>query len=196
MSHLEPVVGEEPPDDAYTNEGANLELLLGRVYRTDCIDDRSTPENEDYNGFLRVAVTGGGDGGGRAEVEIVNSDNDAGDYEVDGETVNMRQLHAGDGAKTNLLFTYTPIETIIDGELKFSVPSGWADPQTDSPSTEGFTVVNSGGRIGPPDATGDSVTVPIYLINRDSTITIDYGAENGGVTPPDLHGTRNLYNCG
>ena len=37
----------------------------------------------------------------------------------------INQLHAGDGAKTaNLLFTYTPIETIIDGELKFSVPFG------------------------------------------------------------------------
>ena len=58
----------------------------------------------------------------RVAVEIVNSDNPAGDYEVDGETVSMRQLHAGDGAETNLLFTYTPIETIIDGELKFIRP--------------------------------------------------------------------------
>ena len=90
--------------------------------------------------------------------------------------------------KANLLFTYTPIETIIDGELKFSVPSGWADPQTDSPSTTGFTVVDSGGRIGSPDATGDSVTVPIYLINRDDTITIDYGTDGGGVTPPTSMG--------
>ena len=76
--------------------------------------------------------------------------------------------------------------------MKFSVPSGWADPQTDSPSTTGFTVVNSGGRIGPPDATGNSVTVQIYLINRDSTITIDYGAEGGGVTPPDAMGPESF----
>ena len=189
---LEPVVGEEPPDGAYTNDGVNLERLLGRVYTTDCIDDGSTAENEDYDGYLRVAVTGGGDGGGRATVEIVGSER-SGKYMIindDGEAeeVDVRQLHAGDGAKTNLLFTYQPIETIIDGELKFTVPSGWADPQTDSQSEEGFTVVNSGGRIGPPDASGGSVTVPIYLINRDNTITIDYGAENGAVTPPDVMG--------
>ena len=151
---LELVVGEEPPDGAYTNAGANLELLLGRVYRTDCIDDSSTVGvREDYNGFLRVAVTGGGDGGGTATVEIVASEN-TGKYMIDDEEVDTRQLHAGDGAKTHLQFTYTPIETIIDGELKFSVPSSeWADPQTDSPSTTGFTQVSSGGRIGSADAT-------------------------------------------
>ena len=178
---LELVVGEEPRDGAYTNTGANLELLLGRVYRTDCIDDSSTAGvREDYNGFLRVAVTGGGDGGGTATVEIVASEN-SGDYDyVDGTATltGINQLHAGDGAKTHLQFTYTPIETIIDGELKFTVPSGWADPQTDSPSTTGFTQVSSGGRIGSADATEvGSVTVPIYLINKNDTITIDYGSE-------------------
>ena len=40
---LELVVGEEPPDGAYDNAGANLEELLGRVYTTDCIDDRCSP---------------------------------------------------------------------------------------------------------------------------------------------------------
>ena len=98
---LELVVGEEPPDGAYTNAGANLELLLGRVYRTDCIDDDGTPDvREDYNGFLRVAVTGGGDGGGEVDVEIVASEN-SGDYEIDGEAVTgINQLHAGDADKT------------------------------------------------------------------------------------------------
>ena len=186
---LDLVVGEEPPDGAYTNEGANLELLLGRVYTTDCIDDSSTFAREDYDGFLRVAVTGGGDGGGEVDVEILASEhsgiymiiNDEGEEDED----DIRQLHAGDADKSaNLLFTYTPIETIIDGELKFTVPSGWADPQTGSPSTTGFTIIDSEGRIGAPDSDGDSVTVPIYLINRNDTITIDYGAENGGVTPP------------
>ena len=36
---LEAVVGEQPPDGAYTNAGADLSKLLGRVYRTDCLDD-------------------------------------------------------------------------------------------------------------------------------------------------------------
>ena len=191
---LDLVVGEQPPDGAYTNEGADLSKLLGRVYTTDCIDNGGTSEREDYDGFLRVAVTGGGDGGGEVAVEILASAN-TGDYDYDdagtATLTGINQLHAGDADKSaNLLFTFTPIETIIDGELKFSVPSGWADPQTDSPSTAGFTVVDSGGRIGSPDATGDSITVPIYLINRDDTITIDYGTDSGGVTPPTSMGTE------
>ena len=188
---LEAVVGEEPPDGAYTNAGEDLSKLLGRVYQTDCLDDPTGTPNvrEDYNGYLRIAVTGGGDGGGEVAVEIVDSEH-SGIYIVindDGEEEeqDIHQLHAGDADKrANLLFTYTPIETIIDGELKFTVPSGWADPQTSSPSRAGFTVVSSGGTTLPPDASGDSVTVSIPLINRNDTIVIDYGAESGGVTPP------------
>ena len=30
--------------------------------------------------------------------------------------------------------------------------------------------------------------MPIYLINKNDTITIDYGAEGGAVTPPDSMG--------
>ena len=146
-----------------------MQLLLGRVYTTDCIDNGQTSPREDYDGFLRVAVTGGGDGGGTVDVAIIGSQH-TGDYDYVDDAATLtgaNQLHAGDADKSaNLLFTYTPIETVIDGELKFSVPSGWDYPQTDSPSTAGFTVVDSGGRIGSPDATGDSITVPIYLINR------------------------------
>ena len=181
---LELVVGEEPPADAYSNEGVDLLELLGRVYRTDCLDDGdTTDEREDYDGLLRVAVTGGGDGSGSASVEIVASEN-SGVYEVDGEEV--KQLHSGDGAKTHLRFTYTPIETIIDGELKFAVPSGWDDPQRDSASAAGFTDVDTtGGRIGSPRALeSGSLTVPIYLIDRDDSIIIDYGAAGGAVMPP------------
>ena len=184
---LDIVVGQAPPDGAYTNAGANLEMLLGRVYRTDCIDDDTDPGPDDYNGFLRIAVTGGGDGGGTATFEIVASQSGDEDYEVDGETIKMLQLHAGDAEKSaNIRFTYTPIESIItDGELKFTVPSGWNNPQTDSPSTAGFTVVSSsGGTRLPPVPDGNSITVPLVLITRDNPITIDYGAESGGVTPP------------
>ena len=39
---LDLVVGEQPPDDAYTNAGADLSELLGRVYTTDCIDNSGT----------------------------------------------------------------------------------------------------------------------------------------------------------
>ena len=77
---VELVVGEAPKPGAYTNTGANVKLLLGRVYTTDCIDDNGTADiREDYNGLLRVAVTGGGDGAGTATVEIVDSER-SGDY--------------------------------------------------------------------------------------------------------------------
>ena len=123
------VVGEEPPDGAYTNVGTDLSKLLGRVYRTDCLDDGVAPEPDDYNGLLRVAVTGGGDGSGTVEVDIVDSEQGSGIYIVindDGEEEeqDIPQLHAGDGASAYLRFTYTPIETIIDGELKFIRPFG------------------------------------------------------------------------
>ena len=74
MRNLDLVVGEEPPDGAYTNAGADLSKLLGRVYTTDCIDNGGTGAREDYDGFLRVAVTGGGDGGGTVDVAIIGSE--------------------------------------------------------------------------------------------------------------------------
>ena len=38
---------------------------------------------EDFDGFLRVAVTGGGDGGGEVGVEILASANNTGDYDYE-----------------------------------------------------------------------------------------------------------------
>ena len=39
------------------------------------------------------------------------------------------RIHAGD-TNTYLKFTYTPEETIQDGQLKFQVHGDWSDPQS------------------------------------------------------------------
>ena len=82
---------------------------------------------------LRVEVAGGGDGSGKVEVEVAASQAGPAQYEVtaDDGTVStqiIEEVHAGD-SETHIKFTYTPIETIGDGELQFTVPAGWSHPQ-------------------------------------------------------------------
>ena len=192
------VVGQIPPDDAYTNAGVDVLKLLGRVYQTVCIDDVEAGEGasvpDDYDGLLRVQVTGGGDGGGRVrpgDPEIRASEN-SGDY-IDGDGVvetGIKQLHAGDGAKTHLRFIYTPIETIRNGELRFTVPDGWSPPQVTRSDLVGFTEISTRGTISGPSVSGRALTVPISRISRDNPITIDYGARGGAVMPPTTVGTE------
>ena len=53
----------------------------------------------------------------------------AGEGLYDGETdvdETMLQVHAGDDS-TYIVFTYTPTQTIAEGQLKFTVP-GYMDP--------------------------------------------------------------------
>ena len=190
---VELVVGEAPKPGAYTNTGTDVKLLLGRVYTTDCIDDDKTPDiREDYNGLLRVAVTGGGDGAGTATVEIVDSER-SGDYNYVDDAATLlgeNQLHSGDIENSaNLIFTYSPVETIVEGKLRFTVPSSdWDSPNDTSASTPGFTLVESDGSVGEPIFSNGSLTVEIHLISREDTITINYGAERGLVTPPTTVG--------
>ena len=174
-----------------------MKLLLGRVYTTDCIDNDTTEDiREDYNGLLRVAVTGGGDGAGTATVEIADSER-GGDYNYVDDAATLlgeNQLHSGDIENSaNLIFTYSPIETIVDGKLRFTVPSSeWDSPNDTSASTPGFTLVESDGSVGEPIFSNGSLTVEIHLINRDDTITINYGAERGGVTHRPQWDPQNL----
>ena len=80
----------------------------------------------------------------------------------EGETITDERIHAGD-SETHIRFVYDPIETISNGELKFTVAANWDDPQADSSREPGFTDVSSGGSIGSETYSGNSLTVPILL---------------------------------
>ena len=182
------------PDGAYSNAGVDLPKLLGRVYTTDCIDDGAGTGPDDYNGLLRVAVTGGGDGAGQAAVSIEASEN-SGDYVINGETKKgIKQVHAGDGAKTHLRFIYTPIETITTGALRLIIPSGWTAPQTTNATNDGFIQATSDGSVGNLSISGHSVTLPLHLVNESNTVTIDYGAI-GRAAPSTTAGDAKFYRC-
>ena len=117
-------------------------IPLGVVYR-------------DLPGELRVEVVGADDGSGTAEVEIVNTGQpddamylDDEDSDSDGdktELVEGMRIHAGDMG-TYLMFTYTPSETIQNGQLKFAAPGEWTDPQN-NPGTAGYTFIDDTGDI-------------------------------------------------
>ena len=55
-------------------------------------------------------------------------DTERGEALYDGSTTKTKEIHAGDGG-THIRFTYTPTETIRNGELKFLVPADWSPPQ-------------------------------------------------------------------
>ena len=79
-----------------------------------------------------------------------------------------------------LEFTYTPTQTIEDGELRFTVPSSWSQPQVEEVGQPGYTEV-AGADIGPAtDNDKYSVTVPIFSLDKTQAITIKYGATDTG----------------
>ena len=66
---------------------------------------------------------------------------------------------------TYLMFTYTPSETIQDGQLKFAAPGEWTDPQN-NPGTAGYTFI---------DDTGTSDIDHIEFDEDDGSVTVDIG---------------------
>ena len=152
-------------------------IPLGTVYR-------------DRAGELRVEVTGADDGSGTAEVAIVNTAKgeamypDDEDLNSDGdktELVDSMRIHAGDMG-TYLMFTYTPSQTIQNGQLIFEAPGEWTDPQND-PGTAGYTYVDGTGTSDIDhiefDEDDGAVTVDIGYIDPDGTVEIHYGAYEG-----------------
>ena len=149
---------------------------LGAVYR-------------DAIGVVRVDVTGADDGSGSAEVEIVATEQGVGsypdtdDFDEDGDRKevleDLMRIHAGD-TDTYLKFTYTPSQTIEDGQLQFTVHGDWSDPQ-DTPGTDGYTYflqTGSNTDIGPAsfDENSQTATVDIFHIDTSGSIEIHYGA--------------------
>ena len=136
---------------------------------------------------LTITVKGAESGTGEAEVEIVA--NKAGEGLYDGETDvdnAIRQIHAGDDS-TYIVFTYTPSQTIAEGQLKFIAPGTWTAPQDNATDDPGYTYLEEVGGAVISNETYDentqSVTADIAL-NLGDQIKIHYGAENGGAKAP------------
>ena len=165
---FELVTGDKPPV-------SKSRRAAGRLYQGD-------PAGE-----LVVEVVGATDGTGIAEREIRATER--GEDLYDGSTTTKtKEVHAGDGG-THITFTYTPTETIRNGELKFLVPADWSPPQG-SRGEAGYTRIDSlGAQVGTEsfNATERSATVTISA-DKDDEIIIDYGmngGDSGAVAPSE-----------
>ena len=76
-------------------------------------------------------VAGAGGTGEATLADIVQSDEGLREYlnEAGDALESVRKVHAGDTG-IYLVFKYTPVETIEDGALRFTVPSDWTAPAT------------------------------------------------------------------
>ncbi len=115
----------------------------------------------DAPGKLQIEVSGAADGTGTATVEPT---------EVRAAANDVR-----------LVFTYTPSQTIENGELRFTVPAGWSKPQVDDLGQPGYTEVDGVGLGAATDNDRSSVTVPIFFLEKTQTLTITYGATEEGL---------------
>ncbi len=122
--------------------------------------DKTGKIYKDKPGVLQIKVTSALDGTGTVAVD----------------TTTVRA--AADDVK--LVFTYTPSQTIEDGELKITVPSSWSKPQVEEVGEPGYTEVEGVGLGSATDDNKFSVTVPIFSLDKTNTIKITYGATDTG----------------
>ena len=114
----------------------------------------------DAPGILQIEVSGAADGTGTA-------------------TVDPAEVRAA-ANDVRLVFTYTPTQTIVDGELRFTVPSGWSKPQVDELGSPGYTEVDG---VGLGTATDDDRSLSPSLsfsLTKHRFLTITYGATDDG----------------
>ena len=143
----------------------------------------------DNPGELKVRITGAADGTGTATVATEETKAGTQTYKDEqGEDVQDMRIHAGDDS-TYLKFTYTPGQTIEEGQLTFTVPSGWTNPQGEDPGAPGYTRVR-GGQPAQFDGEG-SLTVDIITLDKTEPIEIHYGeyqfgGTEGGAIAPDV----------
>ena len=124
---------------------------------------------EDEPGVLQIEVSGAADGTGTV-------------------TVNPTEVRSA-ASDVRLEFTYTPGQTIADGSLRFTVPSGWSRPQVDDIGQPGYTEIDGTG-LGTPTDDRFSVTIPIFTLDRTQSLTITYGAAATGLAvAPTATGT-------
>ena len=110
------------------------------------------------------------------------------------------RIHAGDTG-TYLKFTYTPTQTLQNGQLIFETQGGWSAPQN-NPGSAGYTYFNETGTAEIDEITfdeeDDSVTLDIGFIDPEGTIEIHYGAYEGdddgsGAVAPTARATSSPF---
>ena len=110
---------------------------------------------------------------GVLKIQIDSAQDGTGSVAFKGDTIPVVRAAADN---VQLVFIYTPTQTIESGELKFTVPGDWSPPQVGSTGEKGYTEVMGTGGLGSVSTTGSSLTVPIFILDKDQTITITYGA--------------------
>ena len=154
----------------------DAKLLTGMVHWIDKDDDKTIDAGE-TDGKLRVQIVSAADGTGSVAVEVRNSDH----YDPN---ASVKYVHAGDKAVW-LLFTYTPTQTITNGKLIFTVPSGWSVPeelpQNNKPGYTYFEEATA-AQVGPAVFSGRNVTAEIIRATKGDPINIHYGWYGTGGT--------------
>ncbi len=187
------LMGEPLPKDGDDNI-IDPYMLLGKVYVPRFAEGGTVPETGATadaaavtadTGILRLRVVPGAGGTGEAElVEIVRTDSGLQTYlNEDGEEISDRQVHAGD-EEIYLVFRYTPVETLEDGALRFTVPSDWSPPQEESSNVLGYTEISSSASLGAYDFGNRSITIPIVSIDSGQNVEIHYGVGSLGAKAP------------
>ena len=130
---------------------------------------RNPTDPDEVDGKMRVNVISAADGTGVATVEIRNSSSPTGKY--DGSADVTQEVHAGD-TSVYLLFTYTPHETITDGELRVTVPTNWSLPQEDDQGEAGYTYFE--------EARNADIGAAVISWNLSHHLRRDYPHDQGG----------------
>ena len=199
------LMGEALPKDADDANITDRYMLLGKVYVPRFAEGGAIPERigavataddvTNDTGVIRLEVVAGAGGTGEAVLDrIVRSDAGLRNYlNADGDAlVSERRVHAGD-EEIYLVFKYTPVQTITDGALQFTVPADWTEPQEDSSNTKGYTTIQpSGATIGSLAFENQVVTIPIVDITSPNYIEIHYGSGSFGAAAPTAKKTSDF----
>jgi hypothetical protein len=89
------------------------------------------------------------------------------------------------GVGTQFTFTFTAVTTFKGGILSLQVPSGWPDPTTGPPGSQGFSsVASSNPNQAIPTFNGATITITDVDLGPGQTITVSYSAAAPQPTSP------------
>ncbi len=142
-----------------------FDFLTGSANQTDRDKERNRDKlgkvyKDGDKGMLKIRVTSAMDGTGTVSLPS-----------------DQQEIRAADAVQ--LTFTYTPTQTIIGGELKFTVPASWSPPQVSEIGVAGYTEVEGIG-VGTVEDDRQSIVVELFSLDPGSTVKINYGASAGG----------------